>query len=145
MRQNFHSCASLLLLAAWLWGILTSWMPNIVTEQLVLSEHAASTHEGLTNQAADADAYADAESLLARGERLPLACLAMPELELIKGISDATALTILAARPAVLGSRASPEEALAGIQGVGITKARYFAQFLTLTPVCRGLQSAAGP
>jgi hypothetical protein len=118
-------CSSILLIAAWLWSISAA----------TLSKKADGEAAPMHNMHLWT-AQTDAESLLARGELLPLACVGIAELELLRGISDTTAGNLLAARATLLDSRLPAEQALEGVRGIGITKARQFAHFLSLSKDC---------
>jgi hypothetical protein len=81
---------------------------------------------------------ADAETLLAFGARIPLACADMSDLELIPGVSDKLAIELLQKREQIIAHArdSSPHEALQLAHGVGQHKAEVLASLLSLEDSC---------
>ncbi len=81
---------------------------------------------------------ADAETVLAAGGQIPLACADIAQLELISGISDTLAAQILADRASVVA--AAPEQgteaALSLVHGIGPAKAAQIARHVSLADGC---------
>ena len=81
----------------------------------------------------------DPESLLATGQKLPLACADVASLELISGVSDRLALELIESYPkmhkAVAGG-VSEEIALKLAHGVGESKAKTLAHFISISESC---------
>lgn len=78
---------------------------------------------------------ADAESMLAMGDKLPLACADMASLELIVGVSDTLATELLAKRKEILrvAQRTNMHVALQVARGVGEKTATNLTKFLSAT------------
>jgi hypothetical protein len=78
---------------------------------------------------------ADAESMLAIGDKLPLRCVDMASLELIIGVSDRLATELLAKREEILSAAhmTSMHSALQLARGVGEKTATNLTRFLSPT------------
>jgi hypothetical protein len=81
---------------------------------------------------------ADAETLLAFGAQIPLACADMSDLELIPGVSDNLAKELLDKRDKIIAHArdSSPHEALQLARGVGERKAEVLSALLSLEDAC---------
>jgi hypothetical protein len=81
---------------------------------------------------------ADAESMLASGQPIPLLCADMSSLELIPGISDKTALELLEKRNSIIlaESHRSLEESLQLARGIGGKTAARLVRYLAVNGVC---------
>lgn len=81
---------------------------------------------------------ADAETLLAFGAQIPLACADMSDLELIPGVSDNLARELLDKRDRIIAhARAhSTHDALQLARGVGAHKAEVLSSLLSLQDAC---------
>jgi hypothetical protein len=81
---------------------------------------------------------ADAETLLAFGARIPLACADIADLELIPGISDRLALELLENRARIIAhaESTSEREALQLAHGVADRTADKLASFISLEDSC---------
>jgi hypothetical protein len=75
---------------------------------------------------------ADAESMLASGQPIPLLCADMSSLELIPGISDKTALELLEKRNSIILA----EESLQLARGIGGKTAARLVRYLAVNGVC---------
>ena len=81
----------------------------------------------------------DAESVFARGDRLPIQCADISELEMIRGISDTTATNILLARDEMIKRFAQGGSELAALgiaRGVGPATAKTLVGFLRFDGAC---------
>lgn len=85
----------------------------------------------------------DPESLLATGQQIPFACADMWSLELISGVSDTLADELLERRESILlaARHAPPDVALQLARGVGATKGRELAKFISMQGACVKRQS----
>jgi hypothetical protein len=81
---------------------------------------------------------ADAETLLASGSRIKLACADISDLELVTGISDTLAHELLRKRATIIArARHAPyTEALTLARGVGEIKAKLLSRFISLEDAC---------
>jgi hypothetical protein len=81
---------------------------------------------------------ADAETLLAFGAQIPLACADISDLELIPGVSDNLAKELLDMRTRIIAHARnhSPYEALQLARGVGAHKAELLSSRLSLEDAC---------
>lgn len=81
---------------------------------------------------------ADAETLLAFGAQIPLACADMSDLELIPGVSDKLAQELLDKRERIIAHARdhSPHVALQIAHGVGVRKAEVLSSLLSLEDAC---------
>jgi hypothetical protein len=81
----------------------------------------------------------DAESIFARGDRLPLTCTDVSTLEMIRGISDGLAFQLVAARERVVNAYLQGEEdviALQRVHGIGPATAERLLGFIRLDGYC---------
>lgn|GEM_PF-6263301 len=81
---------------------------------------------------------ADAETLLASGSRIALACADISDLELISGVSDTLAHELLRKRAEIIAHarHTSATEALQLARGVGTHKAKLLSRFISLEDGC---------
>ncbi len=80
----------------------------------------------------------DAETLLAFGAPIPLACADMSDLELIPGVSDSVATELLEKRDRII-AHARENSAYAALQlarGIGVRKAELLSPLLSLEDAC---------
>lgn len=80
----------------------------------------------------------DAETLLAFGAQIPLACADVSQLELLPGVSERLGLEILSARDEILKFAADigPEAAFTRVHGVGPAKAAGLARDVATAGGC---------
>jgi hypothetical protein len=83
------------------------------------------------------------EDLLARGSRVPLDCMDQVDLELVPGISSVTAERILKQKTNLLkrGRDLPAEETLQIVYGIGLTKSRAIARYISLDMLCPDVRS----
>ena len=117
MRYSNLALATLITLLALVRAIYT----NVALSSL---EYRVSTKQPRT----------DPESLLARAEKLPLICLNLAELELIPGMSDTLASSLLSARSKVLSAYRQTHNysALTLVEGVAEKRAQTLSAYLDL-------------
>jgi hypothetical protein len=83
----------------------------------------------------------DAETIFARGDRLPLSCVDVSSLELIRGIADTVAFQLVGARQNVLAayqSGDSERDAFQQVRGVGPATATLLTKYISLEGPCSG-------
>jgi len=86
------------------------------------------------------DVHEDAESVFARGEKLPLRCADVSTLEMIRGIADTLAFQLVATRERVQVAHERGESEVAALQhvhGVGPATAALLARYIRLEGVCQ--------
>lgn len=81
----------------------------------------------------------DAESIFARGDRLPLRCVDVSTLEMIRGVADTLAFQLVEARERVIVAYRNglrDTEALKRVRGIGPATAERLLSFISLDGEC---------
>jgi len=96
------------------------------------------THERIPSGWLQEPPAADAETRLAIGSKLPLACADMSSLELLKGVSDRLASELIRNRTSILekSKTSSPSEALRLAHGIGSQTSLRLSRYLELGGEC---------
>jgi hypothetical protein len=114
----------------------------------VFITHALRSLSETHNRNLDSDSIltpTDPESQFAMGHHIPLACADLPTLELIPGVSDTLASSIMIMRPEILYHAAQGESFLTSWElahGVGPASARRLDNFFNLSGTCPTLDSS---
>jgi hypothetical protein len=109
-----------------------------------LLAYEQSTRGEVEPLAASLTLLSDPESLLATGQKMPLACADVASLELISGVSDRMALGLIEQYPRIATSireGASAETALQLAHGVGPATAKKLLHYLDVSTPCTSNQS----